>query len=123
MHIFAYHPELLTDVWVVFRFWDGLSSMGGVLGALLGIFIFFWKNKIPLMPYLDPLALGTASGWGIGPLGCYLVHDHPGANRLPARGRTSRRPAPRPGPLRLVRAAGSPGCFSGAAQEAHRPAS
>lgn len=78
MHIFAYHPELLTDVWVVFRVWDGLSSMGGVLGALLGIFIYFRKEKIPLTPYLDPLALGTSVGWSIGRFGCFLVHDHPG---------------------------------------------
>jgi phosphatidylglycerol:prolipoprotein diacylglycerol transferase len=78
MHIFAYHPELLTDGWVILRFWDGLSSMGGVLGALLGIFVFFTKNKIPLTPYLDPLALGTAPGWSIGRLGCFMVHDHPG---------------------------------------------
>src|SRR4051794_33727812 len=42
MHIFAYHPELLSsrDPLLVFRFWEGLSSMGGVLGALVGIFIF-----------------------------------------------------------------------------------
>jgi len=78
MHVFAYHPELLTDVWVVFRVWEGLSSMGGVLGALLGIFIFFRKEKIPLTPYLDPLALGTSVGWSIGRFGCFLVHDHPG---------------------------------------------
>ncbi len=78
MHIFAYHPELLVDVWVVFRVWDGLSSMGGVLGALLGIFIYFRRVKVPLTPYLDPLALGTSVGWSIGRFGCFLVHDHPG---------------------------------------------
>jgi phosphatidylglycerol---prolipoprotein diacylglyceryl transferase len=78
MHLFAYHPELVTDVWVVFRVWDGLSSMGGVLGALLGIFIYFRKEKIALTPYLDPLALGTSVGWSIGRFGCFLVHDHPG---------------------------------------------
>ncbi len=78
MHIFAYHPELLTSVWVVVRVWDGLSSMGGVLGALVGIFIYFRKEKIPLTPYLDPLALGTSVGWSIGRFGCFLVHDHPG---------------------------------------------
>lgn len=78
LHIFAYHPELLTGIDVVLRVWDGLSSMGGVLGSLLGIFIFFRKNKITLKPYLDPLALGTASGWTVARLGCVLVHDHPG---------------------------------------------
>jgi phosphatidylglycerol:prolipoprotein diacylglycerol transferase len=87
MHLFAYHPELLTEaakisawtvVKVILSVWDGLSSMGGVLGALLGIFIYFRKEKIPLTPYLDPLALGTSVGWSLGRFGCFLVHDHPG---------------------------------------------
>ena len=84
MHIFGYHRELLSgltlpeQLGLVLRFWDGLSSMGGVLGALLGIFVFFRKEKIPLTPYLDALALGTAPGWAVARLGCFLVHDHPG---------------------------------------------
>lgn len=80
MHLFAYHPELLTmkDPFYFLRLWDGLSSMGGVLGALLGIYIFFKRNKIDLYPYWDALALGTAPGWMVARIGCYLVHDHPG---------------------------------------------
>jgi phosphatidylglycerol---prolipoprotein diacylglyceryl transferase len=80
MHLFAYHPELLTakDPFVVLRFWEGLSSMGGVLGALVGIFIFFRRIKVPLSPFLDALALGTAPGWMVARIGCFFVHDHPG---------------------------------------------
>lgn len=80
MHLFAYHPELLTmkDRFVVLRFWEGLSSMGGVLGALVGIFIYFRRIKVPLSPFLDALALGTAPGWMVARIGCFLVHDHPG---------------------------------------------
>jgi phosphatidylglycerol---prolipoprotein diacylglyceryl transferase len=80
MHLFAYHPELITpkDPWVILRFWDGLSSMGGVLGALVGIFIYFRRIKVPLSPYLDALALGTAPGWMVARIGCFFVHDHPG---------------------------------------------
>jgi phosphatidylglycerol---prolipoprotein diacylglyceryl transferase len=79
MHLFAYHPELIKgDEWVILRFWEGLSSMGGVLGALIGIFIYFRKIKTPFSPYLDSLALGTAPGWMVARIGCFLVHDHPG---------------------------------------------
>ncbi len=78
MHLFAYHPEQLKDPWVVLRFWEGQSSMGGVLGALLGIFIYFRRTKQLLSPYLDALALGTAPGWAVARVGCFLVHDHPG---------------------------------------------
>lgn len=80
MHVFAYHPELLAgnDPWVILRFWEGLSSMGGVLGALVGIFWYFHRIKQPVGPYLDALALGTAPGWAVARIGCFLVHDHPG---------------------------------------------
>lgn len=80
LHVFVYHPELLTasDPFLVLRFWEGLSSMGGVLGALLGIFLFFRRIKQPASPYLDALALGTAPGWAVARLGCFFVHDHPG---------------------------------------------
>ena len=80
MHVFAYHPELLTasDPLLIFRFWEGLSSMGGVLGALVGIFIYFRRIKTPVGPFLDALALGTAPGWMVARIGCFLVHDHPG---------------------------------------------
>jgi phosphatidylglycerol:prolipoprotein diacylglycerol transferase len=80
LHLFAYHPELLTmqDPFAILRFWDGLSSMGGVLGALIGIFIYFRTIKTPVSPYLDALALGAAPGWMVARIGCFLVHDHPG---------------------------------------------
>jgi phosphatidylglycerol:prolipoprotein diacylglycerol transferase len=80
MHLFAYHPELLDarDPWYFLRFWDGLSSMGGVLGALVGIFVYFRRIKTPILPFVDALALGAAPGWAIARIGCFLVHDHPG---------------------------------------------
>ena len=79
LHLFGYHPELLKgDPFVVLRVWEGLSSMGGVLGSLVGIFLFFRRNKIPLMPYVDAIALGAAPGWAIARIGCFFVHDHPG---------------------------------------------
>lgn len=80
LHLFGYHPELITkdDPWVILRVWDGLSSMGGVLGALFGIFVYFRKEKIPVWPYLDAFALGTAPGWAVARVGCFFVHDHPG---------------------------------------------
>ena len=79
MHIFAYHPELLVNDWSLpLRFWDGLSSMGGVLGSLIGIGIYFHRIKTPFSRYIDALALGATPGWAVARIGCFLVHDHPG---------------------------------------------
>ena len=80
LHVLGYHPELLTEQGplVLLKVWDGLSSMGGVLGALLGIFFYFHRSGLPVTPYLDALALGTAPGWMIARVGCFLAHDHPG---------------------------------------------
>ncbi len=80
LHVFGYHPELIQQQgWlVVLKVWDGLSSMGGVLGALAGIALYFQRRGLSLKPYLDALALGTAPGWAVARVGCFLVHDHPG---------------------------------------------
>ena len=80
MHVLGYHPELLASQGplVLLRVWDGLASMGGVLGALGGIIYWFRKHKVPLGPYLNALALGTAPGWSVARVGCFFVHDHPG---------------------------------------------
>jgi phosphatidylglycerol:prolipoprotein diacylglycerol transferase len=80
LHLLAYHPEQLRDGGFIalFKVWDGLSSMGGILGALLAIILFFRARHIRLGPYLNALALGTAPGWAIARIGCAVVHDHPG---------------------------------------------
>ena len=80
LHIFGYHPELLSwaDWSLPLRFWDGLSSMGGVLGSLIGIGIYFRTIKVPFSRYMDALALGATPGWAVARIGCFFVHDHPG---------------------------------------------
>ena len=81
MHVLGYHPEQLREQGVVIgllKLWDGLSSMGGVIGALIAIAVFFPARHERLRPYLNALALGTAPGWAIARIGCAVVHDHPG---------------------------------------------
>jgi len=80
LHVLGYHPELLKEEGplVVLRFWDGLSSTGGVAGALIGMAAYGRIRHVALRPYLDALALGAAPGWAVARLGCALVHDHPG---------------------------------------------
>jgi phosphatidylglycerol:prolipoprotein diacylglycerol transferase len=78
VHLFFYHPEELRDPWKIARVWDGLSSFGGLLGAVIALILFLRRRHLSLAPYGDALALGTAPGWGVARIGCFVVHDHPG---------------------------------------------
>lgn len=78
--LFLYHPEWLDSKGplIIFKFWEGLSSFGGFLGAFLGGFFYFWRKKKPWLLHSEVAVQGLVLGWIFGRLGCTLVHDHPG---------------------------------------------
>jgi phosphatidylglycerol:prolipoprotein diacylglycerol transferase len=78
VHLLAYHPEELRDPWRIVMLWEGLSSMGGLLGGVVAAVIWFRAKRIPFRDYADAFALGIAPGWGVARIGCFTVHDHPG---------------------------------------------
>jgi phosphatidylglycerol:prolipoprotein diacylglycerol transferase len=78
VHLLAYHPEELADPWRVLRFWEGLSSYGGLLGGVAAALAWFPAHRVRLADYGDALALGMAPGWAVARLGCFAIHDHPG---------------------------------------------
>lgn len=78
VHVLLYHPEELRDPWRILAVWSGLSSMGGLLGAVIAAAVYFRVRRIVFHDYADAFALGIAPGWGIARLGCFAVHDHPG---------------------------------------------
>lgn len=60
------------------RFWNGMSSFGGIAGALLGLWFRFRREPGTLLTVAEVLAPAFVLGWVFGRLGCTLVHDHPG---------------------------------------------
>ncbi len=90
-----YHPDELTRRWwSIFLIWENMSSMGGIVGAIIGAVM--WKfvqvNKVgykiwpslrklplPILPYTDVMCATFPIAMAFGRLGCALVHDHPGA--------------------------------------------
>jgi phosphatidylglycerol:prolipoprotein diacylglycerol transferase len=78
VHLLLYHPEELTSPWRLLAVWEGLSSFGGLLGAVIAAIVYFRVHRIRLQDYADAFALGIAPGWGIARLGCFAIHDHPG---------------------------------------------
>lgn len=80
--VVAYHPERLQEdgIWSILRFWEGYSSFGGFLGAILGAILFFKVIRpLPAWRYADVIAFGFPFGWFFGRLGCASVHDHIGS--------------------------------------------
>ena len=78
--IVFYFPERIgsDDPWLLLRFWDGMSSLGGFLGGAAGVIYFFRKRKIPLWPYSNALVFGFTVAWIFGRMACSVAHDHPG---------------------------------------------
>lgn len=83
-HIVFYNPSYyLTHPLDMLALWQGgSSSLGGFIGA--GVALYIWaKSKhfswSELLPYLDITMLGLWLGWAIGRIGCFMIHDHPGA--------------------------------------------
>jgi len=82
--VFAYFPgEVAKNPLMLLKIWENISSYGGIIGALFGIWLFFrWKSPPPPdgtgWKYLDAIAFVFPFAWAIGRLGCTVAHDHPG---------------------------------------------
>jgi len=60
------------------QLWNGMSSFGGFVGALLGLWLRFRREPAVLLRVAEVSASALVVGWVFGRLGCTLVHDHIG---------------------------------------------
>jgi len=82
-HVVFYEPAYyVINPIDVLKFWHGgASSLGGFLGAAAAVYLFARIRKFSLkemLPYMDVAAVSLWLGWGIGRIGCFFIHDHPG---------------------------------------------
>ncbi len=80
-----FHVGLYDPAYYVDHPWDaidprkpGFSMFGGFFGAAV---VFFWTMRaraLDWMSYADTLIWGLPWGCGVGRIGCFLIHDHPG---------------------------------------------
>ena len=56
----------------------GFAIMGGFLGALFAFTIIVRSRLLDFFSYADTLIWGLPWGCGVGRIGCFLIHDHPG---------------------------------------------
>lgn len=88
--LFYHWDEVLKRPWTLAMPWEGLSSFGGFVGALVGIVL--WKYFLidgtrvhlrgrpqSILPFADLVLSVFPLGWMFGRAGCATVHDHPGA--------------------------------------------
>lgn len=83
--VVAYFPgQLKEDPLLLLKFWEGISSFGGIAGGVLGVWLFF-RFRAPDLDargrweYLDVIAFVFPFAWTVGRLACTVAHDHPGA--------------------------------------------
>jgi phosphatidylglycerol:prolipoprotein diacylglycerol transferase len=82
--VIAYFPqEAMKDPLLLLKFWENISSFGGFIGGLVGVWLFFRTKSARVAPgdrlgYLDVIAYVFPFAWAIGRLACTVAHDHPG---------------------------------------------
>jgi phosphatidylglycerol---prolipoprotein diacylglyceryl transferase len=78
----VYFPaDTVANPWSLLRFWEGLSSFGGFLGAIVGAALFVRHERLGSRKwrYLDLIAYAFPVGWFFGRMGCFVAFDHPGS--------------------------------------------
>ncbi|MDI1432238.1 prolipoprotein diacylglyceryl transferase [Polyangium sorediatum] len=74
-----YHPQRVAkDPLYLLMLWDGLSSYGGFIGAILGCFAYKFIKREKVLAYADVVVATFPIAWIFGRAGCSVVHDHPG---------------------------------------------
>ena len=71
--------EILADPRKLFEKWLGLSSFGGFIGAAFAVWVWKKRRKLPALHLADLCCWVFPLGWIFGRMGCFVVHDHPGA--------------------------------------------
>jgi phosphatidylglycerol:prolipoprotein diacylglycerol transferase len=97
--VFCHPGEVLARPWTLLALWNGLSSFGGFVGAVLGAVS--WKyfemrevhllgegfhfvrpvrrsKPVAILSYADVILAVFPVAWIFGRSGCAVVHDHPG---------------------------------------------
>ncbi len=82
--VLAYYPrDVARDPLILLKLWENISSFGGFVGGLFGIWLFFRVRAPGLSAdekwkYVDATVFALTCAWTIGRLACTVAHDHPG---------------------------------------------
>ena len=81
--LFYFPEEVARNPLVLLKLWEDISSFGGVIGGVIGIWLFLRFKAPPLegrvrRSYLDAVAFVFPFALAVGRMACSLAHDHPG---------------------------------------------
>lgn len=81
--LFYFPDKVRANPWHLLRFWDDISSFGGMLGGTMAALLFFRIGngrdaRLAQWEYLGSIASVFPASLAIGRFGCALAHDHPG---------------------------------------------
>lgn len=72
-YVIHYFDKFRGDLLSVFAIWQGgLELLGGVVLAVLVVFFYLRRHKLPIRRYLDILAIGLMLALVFGRIGCFL---------------------------------------------------
>ncbi len=77
--VFYHWDTVVAQPLFLLQIWNGLSSFGGFVGAVVGGLIWARMRKADLIAFADPIAFSFPFGWTFGRIGCFFAHDHPGS--------------------------------------------
>jgi phosphatidylglycerol---prolipoprotein diacylglyceryl transferase len=79
-HVLFYEPSIITNNFLdVFKVWQGgMASHGGILGVILGIYLFSRKYKYSFWRLLDCGAIAATPGLAFGRIANFINAEMPG---------------------------------------------
>lgn len=80
LDVLVYEPGkfLMHPINIINPFIPGFAIEGGLIACALTFFWYCKKHKLDFIDYADATVWGLPVGEGIGRIGCFLIHDHPG---------------------------------------------
>ena len=71
--------EIIQNPSLLFSRWLGLSSFGGFIGAIFAVWVWKKRRGLPALGVAECACFCFPVVWIFGRMGCFVVHDHPGA--------------------------------------------
>ena len=81
--LFYFPGKVVQNPLVLFKLWEDISSFGGMLGGLAGVWLYLRRSASTMRPaerwaYADVIAFVFPFALAVGRIACSLAHDHPG---------------------------------------------